>query len=84
LRLQGERDRLRDELDQSQHWRRNYADAVKDATRERDAALAEVDRLRDLIPQAWSAGMDRAIGAEVDFEQTYPSIEEWMQQKGLS
>lgn len=63
-----ELDRVTAELDQSNHWRTNYAAAVKDAEKERDRLAAKIARCEEY---AQAVGLRDEPPAEGQWRQGY-------------
>jgi hypothetical protein len=55
-----------------------WMERARNVERERDEALAEVERLNALLPQAFDAGFAYAIDTNCGFYQTHPDREEWL------
>lgn len=84
-RIERERDALRSQLLEcgqrlQQKWTPDN-DAHMRALTELAEARAEVERLRKLLPEAFEAGIARAIGSHEDFKQTHPDKDEWIRAK---
>jgi tRNA(Ile)-lysidine synthase TilS/MesJ len=82
LCVREERDRLREERDYA--WDRGHiAGREKSPTMKENKELRdEVERLRELIPQAFEAGAEWGLADHYGYAKL--CREEWMKQKGLA
>jgi hypothetical protein len=65
------------EMDQAIDRCEQAVDEASYFRREHNSVVAERDRLRELIPQAWRAGMECVADSG-------PCLDQWMKQKGLA
>lgn len=77
-------DQLEDQIIALQAERNEFQQAAVDSMGKVEDLQDEINRLRDLIPQAWQAGQSWLMGSRKDFQQTHPTLREWMKQKGIT